>query len=138
MTEPGTLPSPTPEATLETEPFWTAAGEERLELPRCTDCSEVIWYPRLFCPTCGGSNVEWFEASGNGSIYSFTVVERGQGKWREHSPYVLAYVELDEGPRMMTNIIDCDPDTLSVGQAVSVRFDPGSKGGAIVRFGPAV
>ncbi len=131
------LPSPTPATTLETEPFWEAAADGRFVLPRCNACDEVIWYPRLFCPSCGSNDVSWFEASGNGTVYSFTVVERGQGGWREHSPYVLAYIELAEGPRMLTNVIDVDPDTVAIDMPVTVRFDAGKDGGNIVRFGPA-
>ncbi|MFT7599857.1 MAG: putative OB-fold protein [Acidimicrobiales bacterium] len=134
----GTLPSPSPEANLETQPFWDAAAEGRFVLPVCDSCSEAIWYPRVFCPHCGGSDVTWTDSAGTGTIYSFTVVERGQGRWREHSPYVLAYIELDEGPRMMSNIIEANPDDLAIGQPVSVRFDPGADGGNLVRFGPAV
>lgn len=136
MTEPATLPTPSPQANIESQPFWDAAAEGRFELPRCNACNEAIWYPRLFCPHCGGRDISWFEASGSGHIYSFTVVERGQGRWREHSPYVLAYVELAEGPRMLTNIIDVDPDDVSIGQQVTVRFEPGADGGALVRFAP--
>ena len=131
------LPTPTPATTLETETFWEAAAEGRFILPRCNECDEVIWYPRLFCPACGSNDVGWFEASGQGTVYSFTVVERGQGGWKDHSPYVLAYVELAEGPRMLTNVIDIDPDDVAVDMAVSVRFDPGKDGGNLVRFGPA-
>lgn len=128
------LPTPTPAATLETEPFWEAAADGRFVLPQCDDCEHVIWYPRLFCPECGSSDVSWIEASGSGSVYSFTVVEKGQGRWRDHSPYVLAYVELDEGPRVMTNIVGGDPDAVSVGSAVQAVFEPGKDGGNIIRF----
>ena len=128
------LPTPTPRATLETEPFWAAAAEGRLTLPRCNTCHKTIWYPRLFCPSCGGEDIAWVDSPGTGSIYSFTVVERGQGRWKEHSPYVLAYVELDEGPRILTNIVGSDPDTVSIGARVSAHFDPGIEGGAVLRF----
>lgn len=134
MTEPATLPTPTPQATLETQPFWDAAAAGRLELPRCSTCNETIWYPRLYCPHCGGRDISWFEASGSGQIYSFTVVERGQGRWKEHSPYVLAYVELDEGPRLMTNIVDCDPEAVAVDAPVRVVWHDTGEGNALPRF----
>lgn len=134
MTENSGLPTPTPATTLETEPFWEAAAEGRMVLPRCNDCEHVIWYPRLFCPECGSTDVSYVDASGTGTVYSFTVVEKGQGRWRDHSPYVLAYVELDEGPRMMTNIVGVDPDAVTVGAPVQAVYEPGNDGGAVIRF----
>ncbi len=79
-------------------------------LPRCDDCEFVIWYPRRFCPACGSRNVSWFDAAGTGSVYTFTIVAKGAGAYRDAGPYVVAFVELDEGPRLMTNIVDVQPD----------------------------
>jgi hypothetical protein len=131
------LPVPAPPVTLETKPFWDATAEGRLVLPRCDDCATVIWYPRAICPACGSLAVTWFDASGGGTVYSFTVVRKGQGPWREAAPYVVAYVELDEGPRVMTNIVGCEPDTVEVGMRVSVVFHPTDAGPALPRFQPA-
>ena len=131
------LPSMTPPVTQETRAFWDATAEGRLVLPRCDRCSTVIWYPRLFCPECGSDEVSWFDAAGMGSVYSFTIVRKGQGPFAAAAPYVLAYVELDEGPRVMTNIVDCDPESVSVGQRVSVTFHPTEGGPALPRFRPA-
>lgn len=131
------LPTPNPPVTSDSLPYWEASIEGKLVLPRCNGCAEVIWYPRHFCPSCGTTDVAWFEASGRGTVYSFTVVERGQGRWAEHSPYVLAYVELEEGPRVLTNIIDRDPDTIAIGTAVVAAFDPSEDGHGILRFTPA-
>lgn len=122
MAEQSQLPTPAPTVNLETAPFWEAAAQSRLVLPRCNACQTVIWYPRTLCPACGTDDAEWIECSGKGTVYSFTVVERGQGRWSPHAPYVLAYVELDEGPRVMTNIYG-DPDAVSVGAAVVATFD---------------
>ena len=107
----------------------------RLVLPRCDACATVIWYPRAFCPECSSFDIQWFDASGRGTIYSYTVNRRGQGDYRDMA-YVLAYVELDEGPRVMTNIVDCDPDSVRVGQAVQVVFHPTSAEAALPRFRP--
>ena len=79
-------------------------------LPHCDDCQFVIWYPRRFCPACGSRNVSWFDAAGTGSVYTFTIVAKGTGAYRDAGPYVVAFVELDEGPRLMTNIVDVQPD----------------------------
>jgi hypothetical protein len=130
------LPAPTPLVVPETQPFWEGTKAGRLMLPRCLRCSFVIWYPRQFCPECGHDCVEWFEASGRGSIYSFTIVRRGEGAYRETPSYVLAFVELHEGPRVMTNIIDCDPTQLQIGQPVSAVFCDAGDSAALLRFRP--
>ena len=131
------LPTRVPEATPETEPFWAAAADGRLVLPRCDACATVIWYPRALCPACGSQSVTWFEASGTGTVYSCTVTRRGEGGWRDAVPYVLAYVELDEGPRVLTNVVGCDPDEVHIGQAVTAVFERAEEGeGALLRFRP--
>ncbi len=129
------LPAPPPMVNVETKPFWDATAEGKLVLPRCNDCDTVIWYPRGFCPECSSFNISWFEASGRGSIYSYTINRRGQGDYRDLA-YVLAYVELAEGPRILTNIVDCDVEQVAVGQAVQVVFHPTSSGAALPRFRP--
>ncbi|MBV9322598.1 MAG: Zn-ribbon domain-containing OB-fold protein [Chloroflexi bacterium] len=131
-----TLPAPPPQINVETKTFWDATAEGKLMLPRCNACQVVIWYPRLFCPECGSTDIGWFEASGKGTVYSYTINRRGQGDYRDLA-YVVAYVELEEGPRVLTNIVDCDVDQVSVGQAVQVVFHPTSNGAALPRFRPA-
>lgn len=118
------LPTNAPAVNPESAPFWEATKRDILLLPRCQSCSTVIWYPRGFCPVCHSRSVSWFEATGRGTIYSFTTSMRGMGPWAEAVPYVVAYVDLEEGPRVMTNIVDCDPDSLEIGQDVTVVFDP--------------
>ncbi len=130
------LPALAPPVNLETQPFWDATAEGRLVLPRCDSCSTVIWYPRLFCPLCGSTEVSWFDAKGTGTVYSATVVRKGQGPFADAAPYVLAYVELDEGPRIMTNIVDGDPERIEIGQRVTVTFADTGKGTALPRFRP--
>jgi uncharacterized protein len=130
------LPARSPGVTLETQPFWDATREGRLVLPRCDDCEFVIWYPRRFCPACGSRNVSWFDAAGTGTVYTFTIVTKGGGAFRDAGPYVVAFVELDEGPRLMTNIVDTPPESVTVGQRVAVVFAPTSDGTALPRFRP--
>lgn len=132
MTE---LPNFAPPVTPETKPFWDATAEGRLVLPKCRACATVIWYPRTICPKCHSMDVDWVEASGRGTVYSFTVVRRGG--YAGGNDYVLAYVELAEGPRMMTNIVECDPDQVACGQAVEAVFHDTGHGSALVRFRPA-
>jgi uncharacterized OB-fold protein len=132
------LPAPAPTVSPEAKAYWDATAEGRLLLQRCSDCEAVVWYPRGLCPACGGTRLEWFEASGRGTVYSFTVIRRGAaGPYAGTEPYVLAYVELEEGPRVLTNVVDCDPGSVSIGDAVSAVFHDTGEGSALVRFRPA-
>jgi uncharacterized OB-fold protein len=136
MTTPQ-LPAPAPNVNAETKPFWDATTEGRLILKKCHACGTVNWYPRTLCPACGSFDTAWIDASGRGTIYSFAVTRRGAGAYRDAAPYVLAYVELEEGPRMMTNIVDCDVDAIGVGDPVEVVFHDTGQGSALPRFRPA-
>jgi uncharacterized OB-fold protein len=114
-------PRPLPKVTPESERYWKAASNERLLLSKCSDCELVIHYPRARCPDCF-TETEWTEASGDGTVYSYSVAERMDG-WPEVGlPLIIAYVELNEGPRMITTIIDRDPDDIFVDDSVSVVF----------------
>ena len=117
-------PRPTPEVTPETERFWSAAADGRFVLPECRDCGLVFYYPRSHCPDCLGDDLEWFDASGRGEVYSYSILERIEGWPEEHLPVVTAFVELEEGPRVMTDLVDCDPDAVSVGTSVEAEFVP--------------
>lgn len=108
---------PAPEANVETQTFWDAAREGKLLIKRCGSCTKPHYYPRAICPFCGSSDTHWEETKGKGQIYSYSVMRRGPG-----TPYTLAYVTLDEGPSIMTNIVDCDHDALAIGERVAVRF----------------
>jgi uncharacterized protein len=140
-----TLPAPDPWVHQDAKPYWDATAEGRLVLPRCSACDTVIWYPRGFCPTCASFDVEWVELPGTGSIYSFSIPRRGQGAYRDAAPYVLAYVELDlpegsgdqAGPRVITNVVECDPWSVAVGDRVEAVFHRTERGVALVRFRPA-
>jgi uncharacterized OB-fold protein len=126
-----------PTITTDTAEFWEATNEGRLLVRRCRACGEAIWYPRPICPFCHSDDTVWEEASGRARIYSFTVVRRAGGPFGAETPYVLAYVELAEGPRMMTNVVDCDPDALSVDQEVRLVFHATDGAAALPRFRPA-
>lgn len=114
-------PRPLPDVTPESERYWAAASDGRLLLSTCPDCELTIHYPRARCPDCF-AETEWTEASGDGVVYSFSVADRMEGWPEADLPLVVAYVELDEGPRMMTNLVDCDPGEVSVGDSVSATF----------------
>ncbi len=103
---------PLPKATPETQPFWDGLKEGKLMIQRCRGCGPYF-YPRPFCPSCFSWDVEWFQASGKGRLYSFVINHRPPPYMGEE-PFVIAVVELDEGPRMMTNLIDVEPDPAKV------------------------
>jgi hypothetical protein len=103
----------TPRYHAGTKPFWDATAEGRLSLQRRVNCGVVTWYPRAICPECQGTALDVFDSAGIGTIYSYTVNYRGSGAYRDCLPYILAYVELDEGPRFMTNIVGANPDAVS-------------------------
>jgi len=135
---PTALPAPPPDQTPETRDFWGATAAGRLVLAYCDACGTVIWYPKTYCPECGGLSVTWKDASGRGTVYSFSVVHRAPGVFGDAVPFVIAYVELDEGPRVLTNIVGCDPDQVGIGQAVRVVFCDTGEGSALYRFEPSV
>ena len=130
------LPAPAPRPNLETQAFWDATAEGRFLLRRCEN-GHVIWYPRFLCPVCRSTETSWFEASGRGTVYTFTVVRRGQGEWAAAAPYVTAYVELDEGPRVLTNLVDVEVDQVRIGMPVEVVWHDTGEGSALYRFRPA-
>ena len=122
---------PAPIVDSFTAPFWQAAAEGRLLIRRCKACGEAHWYPRPFCPHCISDDTDWESASGGGAIYSFTVTRRSGPV-----PYVLAYVTLDEGVTMLTNLVDAEIESLHIGQRVRVTFRQAEGGGAVPVFRP--
>jgi uncharacterized protein len=124
-----TIPAPQPHP--ETSAFWEAATRGTLLLRRCRACGELHHYPRALCPFCFSDALDWVTASGAGTIYSYSVMRRAE------VPYAIAYVTLDEGVTMLTNIVDCDLDALRVGQRVRVVFTPSDGGPPVPMFAPA-
>jgi hypothetical protein len=122
---------PAPPTNPETKEFWEAAAKGTLLLKRCTSCAAVHYYPRALCPFCGSDATEWQPASGAGAIYSYSVMRRAE------VPYAIAYVTLDEGVTMMTNLVGCDFDKLRIGQRVKLVFKPTDGGPPVPTFTPA-
>ena len=122
---------PSPAINPENQPFFEGAREGKLLLKRCAACGEFHYYPRAMCPFCASERTEWVEATGRGVIYSFSVMRRVP------QPYAIAYVTLDEGVTMLTNLVDCDLDQLRIGAAVRVIMKPAEDGEMIPMFTPA-
>ena len=128
------LPSPDPE----TQPFWDGCKEGRFLLRHCNACGTDHYYPRPFCPSCWSTDVSWKAASGRGTLYTYSVVHVNDlPPFPERVPYVAAVVELEEGPRVMTNVEGCAFDELAVGMDVVVDFKPISDDVTIPIFHPA-
>lgn len=114
---------PTPFPTAVSEPYWDAAKEEKLVLQYCTSCDHYQFYPRPTCVVCLGTDLEWREAQGTGTIYSFTVVHRAPSQEFQDTPYVVALVDLQEGVRMVSNIVGENPEAVRIGDRVKVCFE---------------
>lgn len=115
-TSTSTAGKPAAEYFAAEKPFIEAARDGVLVLPKCTKCGRKHWYPRAFCPFCWSDAISWEPASGKGTIYSFSVLRHPT------EPYAIAYVTLDDGPTMLTNIVDCSFDGLRIGDRVSLSF----------------
>jgi uncharacterized OB-fold protein len=115
-------PRPTPSPT--TEAFWAATAEGQFLLQRCRACGAVQFYPKTTCTTCGSGALDWEAASGRGTLHTFTVARRATHPAFEGSdPYVVAIVELAEGPRVTGNLVDCPVDDVRIGMAVELVWD---------------
>ena len=127
------LPSPSPE----TQPFWDGTKQGELRLQRCDSCSHVYFPPRPFCPKCAHRKVSWFKASGRGRLFSYVIHHRPAPGFE--APYSIAVVELAEGPRMMTNIINCPqtPQALQLDMPVQIAWSKLSDEITLPTFQPA-
>jgi uncharacterized OB-fold protein len=130
----GDLPAPVVNA--DSRPYWEGARQGKLLLQRCGDCGTLRFFPRYLCTACGSDRTEWAEASGRGTVHSFTIVHRAAfPEFQARTPYVVALVDLEEGPRMMTNIVGDDALAVSIGDAVVVEFEArGTDGAKVPQF----
>ena len=126
---------PTPQIVIDPDSreYWEGTTRGVVVLQRCGKCDAVVWIPRGLCPVCHTQNLSTFEASGRGTVYSWTRTTKGLAEYRDAGPYVLAYVELEEGPRVMTNLVGFDGDP-EVGEAVTATFDTVDDTAALLRF----
>lgn len=138
MTESQVVAKPQPAVTPGAEYYWESATKELLVLPECCDCKTLFFYPRAWCPACFSQNLLWQELSGRGKVYSFSIINQAPfPAYQADVPYVLAIIALEEGPHMMTNVLNCDPDSVYVDMPVEVIFE--ARGDRkIPQFQPAI
>jgi uncharacterized protein len=118
------LPKPRPEPTPVSQHFWDALRDERVELQRCDDCGRWVYYPRSRCPACLSDRLTWAPVDGLGTVFTFTVAEQPTAPpFADEVPQLLAVVELAEGVRLSTTLVDVDPDAIHVGMPVAPVFD---------------
>lgn len=117
------------------ERFWSGVADHKLLLQECRDCGHRPYPPRSQCPVCFG-DLDWFEAEGTGTVYSFGVVHRPNqpAVFADQTPILIAIIELAEGPRMVSNIIGCDPDEVAIGDEVTVVFEEVDEGVVLPKF----
>lgn len=133
----GEYSKPLPKPSPVSQPFWEGTKAHELRLQRCRDCGQHIFYPRSLCPFCLSENLEWVTASGRGKVYSYTVVRRAANPaFQRDVPYVLAIVELEEGPRLTTNIVGCDPEEVRVEMPVRARYEDVTPEITLLKFEP--
>ncbi len=114
---------PVPETQPWSERFWAGTREGRLLIQTCKDCKSKIFYPRKRCPECWSGNLDWMQASGKAKVFTFsTAYAMVEPKFMDELPYTIAYVDLDEGVRMMTRIVGCAPEDVHFGMEVEVTF----------------
>lgn len=116
------IKKPLPKIDRDSKKFWEGCKDEKLLFQYCEDCDKFIYYPRIICPYCMGEDLSWEESSGKGKVYSYTVVRYGPPGYGEDVPYIAALIEMEEGVRMISNVIDCNPDNIHCDMAVKVVF----------------
>lgn len=131
-------PLPRPANRALTRPFWEAAKRHELVMQRCNTCSNWIFYPREQCPHCFSQNLGWAPVSGRGRVYAFTIVHQpGNPAFAADAPYVFATIQLDEGIRMVSNVVGIDPHEVRIDMPVVATFDDVSPEWTLVKFRPA-
>ena len=123
---------------LDTQAFWLATKEKRLIYQQCADCGAVVFYPRRRCSSCLGANLEWKESAGEGTVYTYSIVRQSYHPFfRSMAPYAVAWIDLDEGPRLVSNVVGIeDPSSVRIGMRVKVRWEE-HEGLCVPLFEPA-
>jgi uncharacterized OB-fold protein len=131
-------PLPVPLHAETSRPFWEAAKRHELLMPRCRLCDRLFFYPREVCPVCLRSEIDWQRVSGRGRLHSYTVIHQpANPAFRGDVPYVYALVQLDEGPRMIANLVDCPLDAVRIDMPLVATYDDVTPEVTLVKFRPA-
>jgi uncharacterized OB-fold protein len=128
---------PLPLRTHDAEPFWAGCRNRELLVQRCAECATCQFYPRAVCASCGSDQLQFQPVSGRGEVFAFTVCHRPLApRFAGRTPYVVALVDLDEGPRMMTNIVGCPVSDVQIGMTVQVSFEQLNEDVSLPVFAP--
>lgn len=128
---------PVPIPDIISQSYWDAAKRHELQIQRCKSCKEYIFYPRTVCPNCWSQDLEAVKAKGKGKVYSYTAVyQAGHPGFKNEVPYIFAVIKLDEGPHIMTNIIDCKPEDCKIDMPVEVVFADVTEDITLPKFRP--
>jgi uncharacterized protein len=126
---------PAPVANADSLPYWNAARERRLLIRKCSACDALHFMPRHLCPACWSDKLEWVQSKGHGVVHSFTVIRRAPAPaFAALVPYVIALIELDEGPRMMANVVGEGALDVRIGARVEVTFEDRGDGAMLPQF----
>jgi hypothetical protein len=119
------MPRPLPRfPEPDSQPFWEATKNHELRYQKCNACGSVVFYPKHHCTSCGSADLAWHASKGQGTLYTYSVVRANRSPaFMEYVPYVLAYVDLDEGFRMMTNIVGVEPEKVRIGMRLRVKWE---------------
>ena len=129
---------PLPHLDEESRPWWEALQRHELYIQKCRECGDTRYYPRALCTSCMSANTEWVKCSGRGKVYTFTATYQNQTPgFRESLPYIMAYVELDEGVKMLTNLVDCAPEQVKIHMPVEVVYEDVTPEVTLAKFRPA-
>ena len=138
MTSEYTKPLPRPMSEERTRPFWDATKRHELVMPRCKTCDQKFFYPLEDCPKCLSNNLEWVQVSGKGRLHSFTIIRQPANPvFIEDVPYIYAMVQLDEGPRMISTVVQCDIEDAEIDMPLVAVFDDITPEWTLVKFKPA-
>ena len=128
---------PLPHPNEVSQPFWDAAKRHELQIQRCNACGTHIFYPREACSECLAADLIWIPVSGKGTLYSYTIAQAPtHPAFADDVPYVIAIVELAEGPHITTNLVGCQPDQVTIGMPVVTSFEDVSEAITLVKFRP--
>ncbi len=128
-----------PQPSPETRHYWEACREHQLLIQQCKDCDHYQFYPRIICTSCMGQNLEWFQSAGKGEVLSYTIITRAVSEaYAADVPYVVALIKLEEGPTMMSNVVECNVEEVKIGMPVTVVFEDWSEEISIPKFRPDI